>query len=132
MFRTLIVNEVTKTALDLRFVTVIVLFGVLLVPGVYVDRRDGERRLADYPREHRGYHRQYGGQVGAEGPAEGLPHPRPLPIFAAGLDQRARQLYNPCGEELGGDLKGKSSQPRNEIKKQANDRWDQEVVASDR
>jgi len=106
MFRTRIVKEIMETRLDLRSGMDTGLFGVLLVLGVYVGRTDGGRRLANCHREHRRYGRPGGGQGGAEGPAEGFRHPGPLPIFAAGLDPRVRQLYNRYREELGADLKG--------------------------
>jgi ABC-type transport system involved in multi-copper enzyme maturation permease subunit len=86
MLRTLIGKEVLETVLDLRFVIVTVLFIVLIPLGMYVGRKDYERRLANYHQEHQMYRQHYGNKVGAEVAAEGFRHPSPLSIFASGLD----------------------------------------------
>jgi len=86
MLRTLIGKEVLETVLDLRFVIVTVLSVVLIPLGTYVGRKDYERRLANYHREHQMYRQHYGDKVGANVSAEGFRPPSPLSIFASGLD----------------------------------------------
>lgn len=86
MFYTLIKKEITETVLDLRFVIVTVLFVVLIPLGMYVGRKDYERRLANYQREYQMYRQYYGKNVGASVEAQGFRPPSPLSIFASGLD----------------------------------------------
>jgi ABC-type transport system involved in multi-copper enzyme maturation permease subunit len=86
MFRTLVAKEILETVLDLRFAIVTVLFLVLIPLGMYVGRKDYERRLANYQREYQIYHEHYGKSVGASVEAQGFRPPSMLSIFALGLD----------------------------------------------
>ncbi|MBN1506706.1 MAG: ABC transporter permease subunit [Sedimentisphaerales bacterium] len=86
MLRTLIGKELVETVLDLRFVVVTVLFLVLIPLGMYVGRKDYERRLANYQREYQMYRQHYGDSVGASVEAQGFRPPSMLSVFALGLD----------------------------------------------
>ena len=86
MFGTLLRKEIVETILDLRFVVVMVLFMVLIPLGMYVGRKDYERRLANYHREHQIYRQHYGARVNAYVEAQGFRPPSPLSVFALGLD----------------------------------------------
>lgn len=86
MFGTLIWKEIVETILDLRFVIVTVLFIVLIPLGMYVGRKDYERRLANYHREHQMYRQHYGNRVHADVEAQGFRPPPILSMFAMGID----------------------------------------------
>jgi len=86
MLKTLIRKEITETILDLRFWIVTTLFLVLIPMGMYVSRKDYERRLANYQQEHQMYRQHYGKDVGAYVQAQGFRPPSMLSIFALGLD----------------------------------------------
>jgi ABC-type transport system involved in multi-copper enzyme maturation permease subunit len=86
MLRTLIGKELVETMLDLRFVIVTVLFLVLIPLGMYVGRKDYERRLANYQREYQMYREHYGKSVSASVEAQGFRPPSMLSVFALGLD----------------------------------------------
>lgn len=86
MLRILIGKEILETALDLRFAIVTVLFIVLIPLGMYVGRKDYERRLANYQREYQMYRQHYGKNVDASVEAQGFRPPPVLSVFALGLD----------------------------------------------
>jgi ABC-type transport system involved in multi-copper enzyme maturation permease subunit len=86
MLGTLIKKEVIETILDLRFWVVTVLFLILIPMGMYVSRKDYERRLTNYQQEHQMYRQHYGKNVGAYVQAQGFRPPSMLSIFALGLD----------------------------------------------
>jgi len=86
MLKTLIRKEITETILDLRFWIVTVLFLILIPLGMYVSRKDYERRLANYQQEHQMYRQHYGKDVGPYVEAQGFRPPSLLSIFALGLD----------------------------------------------
>ena len=86
MFGTLIKKEITETMLDLRFWAVTALFLILIPLGMYVSRKDYERRLASYQQEHQMYRQHYGKVVRASVQAQGFRPPSILSIFALGLD----------------------------------------------
>jgi ABC-type transport system involved in multi-copper enzyme maturation permease subunit len=86
MLKTLIRKEITETILDLRFWIVTALFLILIPLGMYVSRKDYERRLANYQQEHRMYREHYGKRVGPSVEAQGFRPPSVLSIFAMGLD----------------------------------------------
>jgi ABC-type transport system involved in multi-copper enzyme maturation permease subunit len=86
MFGTLVRKEIVETILDLRFVIVTVLFIVLIPLGMYVGRKDYERRLANYRREHQMYRQHYGNHVYANVEAQGFRPPPILSMFAMGID----------------------------------------------
>ena len=87
MLGTLIKKEIIETILDLRFWIVTALFLILIPLGMYVSRKDYERRLANYQREHQMYRQHYGKDVGASVEAQGFRPPSMLSIFALGLDR---------------------------------------------
>ncbi len=86
MLRTLVAKEILETVLDLRFAIVTVLFLVLIPLGMYVGRKDYERRLANYQREYQMYRQHYGKAVDADVEAQGFRPPPVLSVFALGLD----------------------------------------------
>jgi len=86
MLKTLIRKEITETILDLRFWIVTALFLILIPLGMYVSRKDYERRLANYNQEHQMYRQHYGKDVGSSVEAQGFRPPSVLSIFALGLD----------------------------------------------
>jgi hypothetical protein len=86
MLKTLIRKEITETILDLRFWIVTALFLILIPLGMYVSRKDYERRLANYQQEHQMYREHYGKDVGSFVEAQGFRPPPLLSIFALGLD----------------------------------------------
>lgn len=86
MLGTLIKKEITETMLDLRFWVVTALFLILIPLGMYVSRKDYERRLANYQQEHQMYRQHYGKRVGSSVEAQGFRPPSMLSIFALGLD----------------------------------------------
>jgi len=86
MLGTLVKKEITETILDMRFWIVTVLFLVLIPLGMYVSRKDYERRLANYQQEHQMYREHYGKDVGPFVEAQGFRPPPLLSIFALGLD----------------------------------------------
>lgn len=86
MLKTLIRKEITETILDLRFWIVTALFLILIPMGMYVSRKDYERRLANYQQEHQMYRQHYGKDVGPSVQAQGFRPPSMLSIFALGLD----------------------------------------------
>ena len=86
MLKTLIRKEITETILDLRFWVVTALFLILIPMGMYVSRKDYERRLANYQQEHQMYRQHYGDKVGPSVEAQGFRPPPMLSIFALGLD----------------------------------------------
>lgn len=86
MLGTLIKKEITETILDLRFWVVTALFLILIPLGMYVSRKDYERRLANYQREYQMYRQHYGKDVGPSVEAQGFRPPSMLSIFALGLD----------------------------------------------
>jgi ABC-type transport system involved in multi-copper enzyme maturation permease subunit len=86
MLRTLIRKEITETILDLRFWIVTALFLILIPLGMYVSRKDYERRLANYQQEHGMYRQHYGKDTGPSIEAQGFRPPSVLSIFALGLD----------------------------------------------
>ncbi len=86
MLKTLIRKEITETILDLRFWVVTVLFLILIPLGMYVSRKDYERRLANYQQEHQMYRQHYGKDTGPSVEAQGFRPPSVLSIFALGLD----------------------------------------------
>jgi ABC-type transport system involved in multi-copper enzyme maturation permease subunit len=85
MIKTLIRKEITETILDLRFWIVTALFLILIPLGMYVSRKDYERRLANYQQEHQMYRQHYGKDVGPDVEAQGFRPPSMLSIFALGL-----------------------------------------------
>ena len=86
MLATFIKKEITETILDLRFWVVTVLFLTLIPLGMYVSRKDYERRLANYRREHQMYQQRYGKNVNSHVQAQGYRPPSMLSVFALGLD----------------------------------------------
>jgi ABC-type transport system involved in multi-copper enzyme maturation permease subunit len=86
MLKTLIRKEITETILDLRFWVVTVLFLILIPLGMYVSRKDYERRLANYQQEHGMYRQHYGKDTDPDVEAQGFRPPSVLSIFALGLD----------------------------------------------
>jgi ABC-type transport system involved in multi-copper enzyme maturation permease subunit len=86
MLGTLAKKEIIETILDMRFWVVTALFLILIPLGMYVSRKDYERRLADYQREHQMYREHYGKDVGPSVEAHGFRPPPMLSIFALGLD----------------------------------------------
>jgi len=86
MLGILIKKEITETILDLRFWVVTALFLILIPLGMYVSRKDYERRLANYQQEHQMYRQHYGKDVGASVEAQGFRPQSTLSIFALGLD----------------------------------------------
>jgi ABC-type transport system involved in multi-copper enzyme maturation permease subunit len=86
MLGILIKKEITETILDLRFWIVTALFLILIPLGMYVSRKDYERRLANYQQEHQMYRQYYGKNVGSSVEAQGFRPPPMLSIFALGLD----------------------------------------------
>ncbi len=89
MFGVLVGKEIAETVLDLRFVIATLLCVVLIPLGMYVSRKDYERRLASYQREHQTYRQRYGNPappVSADLRAHGFRPPSILSIFASGLD----------------------------------------------
>jgi len=89
MFGALVGKEITETVLDLRFVIATLLCLVLIPLGMYVSRKDYERRLAGYQKEHQTYRQHHGSPAapatGKEA-AQGFRPPSILSIFASGLD----------------------------------------------
>jgi ABC-type transport system involved in multi-copper enzyme maturation permease subunit len=86
MFKTLVKKEITETIFDLRFVITTLLCLVLVPLGMYVNRKDYERRLDAYRREHQEYRQRYGKGVDIRTEAQGLRAPSVLSIFASGVD----------------------------------------------
>jgi ABC-type transport system involved in multi-copper enzyme maturation permease subunit len=86
MLKTLVRKEITETILDLRFWIVTALFLILIPLGMYVSRKDYERRLANYQQEHQMYRQHYGKDTGPDVEAQGFRPPSILSIFALGLD----------------------------------------------
>ncbi len=86
MLGILIKKEITETMLDLRFWVVTALFLILIPLGMYVSRKDYERRLANYQQEQQMYRQHYGKDVGPYVEAQGFRPPSLLSIFALGLD----------------------------------------------
>lgn len=86
MLKTLIRKEITETILDLRFWVVTALFLILIPLGMYVSRKDYERRLSKYQQQHQMYRQHYGKSVYFSVEAQGFRPPSMLSIFALGLD----------------------------------------------
>lgn len=89
MFRALVAKEVAETVLDLRFVITTLLCLVLIPLGMYLSRKDYERRLASYQTEHEIYRQRHGTPPFSPDPHEevqGFRPPSPLSVFASGLD----------------------------------------------
>jgi ABC-type transport system involved in multi-copper enzyme maturation permease subunit len=86
MLRILVNKEIADAILDLRFVITTLLCLVLIPLGMYVSRRDYERRLDAYQREHQQYRQRYGTGVEIYSEAQGLRPPSVLSIFSSGLD----------------------------------------------
>jgi ABC-type transport system involved in multi-copper enzyme maturation permease subunit len=89
MLGTLIRKEIAETVLDFRFVVATVLCLGLIPLGMYVSRKDYERRLADYQQQHQTYRQHYGtpkAPVTGWEEAQGFRPPSILSIFASGLD----------------------------------------------
>jgi ABC-type transport system involved in multi-copper enzyme maturation permease subunit len=86
MLGTLIKKEITETILDLRFVIVTLLCVVLIPLGMYVSRRDYERRLAAYQSEHQAYRQRHSQAERWDVQIQGLRPPSVLSIFASGVD----------------------------------------------
>jgi len=88
MFSTLVGKEITETVLDLRFVIATLLCVVLIPLGMYVSRKDYERRLASYQWEHKTYRQRHGTPavpVTGREEAQGFRPPSILSIFASAL-----------------------------------------------
>ncbi len=89
MFGALVGKEIAETVLSLRF-TIATLLCVVLIPlGMYVSRKDYERRFASYQREHQIYRQRHGtpaAPVTGKEAAQGFRPPSILSIFASGLD----------------------------------------------
>jgi ABC-type transport system involved in multi-copper enzyme maturation permease subunit len=86
MLRILVTKEIADAILDLRFVITTLLCLVLIPLGMYVSRRDYERRLDAYRREHQQYRQRYGTGVEIYTEAQGLRPPSVLSIFSSGVD----------------------------------------------
>lgn len=86
MLRILIKKETVEAMIDLRFVITTLLCVVLIPLGMYVSRRDYERRLDAYRREHQQYRQRYGTGVEIYTEAQGLRPPSILSIFSSGVD----------------------------------------------
>jgi len=86
MLRILVTKEIADAILDLRFVITTLLCLVLIPLGMYVSRRDYERRLDAYRREHQQYRQRYGTGVEIYTEAQGLRPPPVLSIFGSGVD----------------------------------------------
>lgn len=89
MFGALVGKEIAETVLDLRFVIATLLCVVLIPLGMYVSRKDYERRLASYQREHQMYRQRHGTPAApatGKEEAQGFRPPSILSIFASGLD----------------------------------------------
>ncbi|HUU17595.1 MAG TPA: ABC transporter permease subunit [Sedimentisphaerales bacterium] len=89
MFGALVGKEIAETVLDLRFVIATLLCVVLIPLGMYVSRKDYERRLAGYQKEHQMYRQRHGTPAApatGEEEAQGFRPPSILSIFASGLD----------------------------------------------
>jgi len=86
MLRILVKKEIADAILDLRFVITTLLCIVLIPLGMYVSRRDYERRLDAYRREHQQYRQRYGTGVEIYTEAQGLRPPSILSIFSSGVD----------------------------------------------
>jgi len=89
MFGTLVVKEITETVLDLRFSIATLLCVVLIPLGMYISRKDYERRLVSYQREHQIYMQRYrtpATPVTGHEEAQGFRPPSILSIFASGVD----------------------------------------------
>lgn len=86
MIGTLVKKEVTETVLDLRFAIVTLLCVVLIPPGMYVSRKDYERRLATYQRERQEYRQRHSEAQLWNVEVQGLRPPSVLSIFASGVD----------------------------------------------
>jgi len=88
MFRTLVAKEIAQTVLDLRFVIATVLCVLPIPLGMYVRRKDYERRLATYQTEHQTYRQRHGTPatpVSAYVEAQGFRPPPILSVFASGV-----------------------------------------------
>ena len=86
MLRALIKKEITVTVLDMRFIITSLLFVILIPLGMYVSRKDYERRISAYQREHQEYRQRYGKGVDViDVEAQGLRPPSILSIFASGI-----------------------------------------------
>jgi len=83
MFKILVKKEITD---DLRFVITALLCMVLIPLGMYVSRRDYERRLGAYQREYQQYRQHYGTSPEIYVEAQGLRAPSALSIFSSGID----------------------------------------------
>jgi ABC-type transport system involved in multi-copper enzyme maturation permease subunit len=86
MFKILVKKEITDAILDLRFVITALLCMVLIPLGMYVSRRDYERRLDAYQREYQEYRQRYATGPDIRVEAQGLRPPSVLSIFGSGLD----------------------------------------------
>ena len=86
MFKILVKKEITDAVLDLRFVITTLLCLVLIPLGMYVSRRNYERRQDAYQREHQQYRQRYGTGVEIYTEAQGLRPPSVLSIFSSGVD----------------------------------------------
>ncbi len=86
MLKILIKKEIVEAMTDLRFVITTLLCVVLIPLGMYVSRRDYERRLDAYRREHQQYRQRYGTGVEIYTEAQGLRPPSILSIFSSGVD----------------------------------------------
>jgi hypothetical protein len=89
MLRTLIGKEIIETILDLRFVIATLLCVVLIPLGMYVSRKDYERRLAGYQRAYQMYRQSNTKKLKPFDFSlvmEGYRPPSPLSVFACGIE----------------------------------------------
>jgi ABC-type transport system involved in multi-copper enzyme maturation permease subunit len=86
MLKTLIKKEITTAIFDLRFVIATLLCVVLIPLGMYVSRKDYERRLAGYQTKHQEYRQRYGRGVEPHTEAQAFRPPSVMSIFASGVD----------------------------------------------
>lgn len=86
MLKTLIKKEITAAILDLRFLVATLLLVVLIPLGMYVSRKDYERRLADYQTKHQEYRQRHGKGVEPNTEAQAFRPPSVMSIFTSGVD----------------------------------------------
>ena len=130
MFRARIVKEITETRADLRFGTVTVLFGVLLVLGVSVGRKDCGRPAKGH-RERRRYGRPGGGPGVPKGRRRAFGTQGRSLSSLPGSTRGPGSCIISTGRNSGSISRVVLLPPRNEIEKTANDKGDPEVVAGD-
>jgi ABC-type transport system involved in multi-copper enzyme maturation permease subunit len=86
MLWTLVKKEITTAILDLRFWVAALLCVVLIPLGIYVNRKDYERRLAGYQAKHQEYRQRHGKGVYPYTEAQAFRPPSVMSIFASGID----------------------------------------------